>query len=321
MRFLSTCLLSLSLLVSSQAFAEPLRERLVIIGIDGLTFDVIEPLIEQGKLPTFQKLIKTGSRATLMSEKPMRSPALWTTIATGQPRAKHRIFDFVTGSWYWTKAERHKKQRLVTSDMRESPALWNMASDANKKSVVVGWLNTWPAEQIKGSMIAPYVALGQKKQTSIKGKIYLGAKNQTWPTALSREIAPLIRSAESITPEEIAQIVQPLLAAPRRDAVDASSYPVVFLEGVDGGQRVSERLSGAQELAVVIGDGEPKHDPDPRLIRCGQHRGGLGNRWDGLGKKAVHVLRLELNQFAILLNGLLEGQLGVGAVAGDQRGQ
>ena len=123
-------------------------------------------------MPTFAKLIEGGTRSVLMSEKPMRSPALWTTIATGQPRATHRIFDFVTGSWYWPKAERKKKQRLVTSDMRESPALWNMASDAGKESLVVGWLNTWPAEKINGVMVAPYVALGKKKQTSIKGKIY-----------------------------------------------------------------------------------------------------------------------------------------------------
>ena len=112
MRFLSACLLSLSLLASSPATAEPLRDRLVIIGIDGLTFEVVDPLVAQGKLPTFQKLMDSGSRAILMSEKPMRSPALWTTIATGQPRATHRIFDFVTGSWYWPKAERHKSSAL-----------------------------------------------------------------------------------------------------------------------------------------------------------------------------------------------------------------
>ncbi|MEC9466133.1 MAG: alkaline phosphatase family protein [Myxococcota bacterium] len=208
MRFLSACLLSLSLLASSPATAEPLRDRLVIIGIDGLTFEVVDPLVAQGKLPTFQKLMDSGSRAILMSEKPMRSPALWTTIATGQPRATHRIFDFVTGSWYWPKAERHKKQRLVTSDMRASPAIWNMASEASKKSVVVGWLNTWPAEEVNGVMIAPYVALGRKKQTSIKGKIYQDAKRQTWPTRLHREITPLIRSAESVTDAEVAQIVE-----------------------------------------------------------------------------------------------------------------
>ncbi len=208
MRFLSICILSASLIMAAPAAVDTRRDRLVIVGVDGITFDVIDPLIKEGKLPAFAKLIDGGSRAILTSEKPMRSPALWTTIATGQPRQVHRIFDFVTGSWYWPKTERSKNQRLVTSDMRESPAIWNMASEAGQKSLVVGWLNTWPAEEIEGVMVAPYVALGKKKQTSIKGKIYQGAKNQTWPDALRNEIAPLIRSAESITPSEIAQIVE-----------------------------------------------------------------------------------------------------------------
>ena len=47
-------------------------------------------------------------------------------------------------------------------------------------------------------MVAPYVALGQRKQTSIKGKIYNNAKRQTHPEQLG-EIKHLVRSADSIT--------------------------------------------------------------------------------------------------------------------------
>ena len=189
-------------------------ERLVVIGVDGMTFNVIDPLLAQGKLPTFAKLMREGSRLNLISEKPMRSPALWTTVATGHNRSVHRIFDFVTGSWFWPKDERKQKQRLVTSDMRAVPAIWNMTSAAQKKNLVVGWLNTWPAEKVDGVMVAPYVALGQQKQTSIKGKIYENEKNQTYPTKLFPELKNLVRSAESITDEEMARIV----VAPPKDS-------------------------------------------------------------------------------------------------------
>ena len=182
-------------------------ERLLIIGIDGMTFNVIDPLVEEGKLPTFEKLMRTGARLNLLSEKPMRSPALWTTVATGHHRSVHRIFDFVTGSWFWPKKERNRKQRLVTSDMRAAPAIWNMTSEANKKNLVVGWLNTWPAEKVDGVMVAPYVALGQRKQTSIKGKIYNNAQKQTYPGALFEDIKGLVRSADSITKAELERVV------------------------------------------------------------------------------------------------------------------
>lgn len=182
-------------------------ERLVIVGVDGMTFEVIDPLIKEGKLPTFAKLLRGGSRITLLSEKPMRSPALWTTVATGHNRSVHRIFDFVTGSWFWPKNERKQKQRLVTSDMRAAPAIWNMTSDADKKNLVVGWLNTWPAEKVNGAMVAPYVALGKRMQTSIKGKIYENARRQTYPIPLFEELRPLVRSAKSVTQKELERIV------------------------------------------------------------------------------------------------------------------
>jgi predicted AlkP superfamily phosphohydrolase/phosphomutase len=182
-------------------------ERLVIVGVDGMTFNVIDPLLAQGKLPTFAKLLHQGSKLTLMSEKPMRSPALWTTVATGHNRSVHRIFDFVTGSWFWPEEERKQKQRLVTSDMRQAPAIWNMTSKVQKKNLVVGWLNTWPAEKVDGVMVAPYVALGERKQTSIKGKIYEDAKQQTYPEKLFPKLKNLIRSAGSITDAELARIV------------------------------------------------------------------------------------------------------------------
>ena len=182
-------------------------ERMVIVGVDGMSFNVIDPLIAEGKLPSFAKLMREGSRLNLISEKPMRSPALWTTVATGHNRSVHRIFDFVTGSWFWPKKERNIKQRLVTSDMRAAPAIWNMTSKVQKKNLVVGWLNTWPAEKINGVMVAPYVALGQRKQTSIKGKIYEDAKDQTYPAKIFPEIKNLVRSADSITKAELERIV------------------------------------------------------------------------------------------------------------------
>ena len=42
-------------------------ERLLIIGIDGMT-NVIDPLVEEGKLPTFEKLMRKGARLNLISE-------------------------------------------------------------------------------------------------------------------------------------------------------------------------------------------------------------------------------------------------------------
>jgi len=52
--------------------------------------------------------------------------------------------------------------------MRRSKALWQYASSAGLDSITVGWLNTWPAEPVRGAMVAPYVALNAHRQTTIK---------------------------------------------------------------------------------------------------------------------------------------------------------
>lgn len=194
---------------AATASAEPRGKPgpVVLVGIDGMSFDVLEPLIAAGRTPFFAELVRDGAHAVLRSERPMRSPALWTTVATGQPRDVHGVYDFVTGSGYWPPALRNKPRRIVTSDMRKAPALWRFAGDAGRSSLVVGWMNTWPAQSIHGAMVAPYVALGRHEQTSIKGKVYESASRQTAPAALFAELKPLVLSAEQVNRSLIAQHV------------------------------------------------------------------------------------------------------------------
>ncbi len=197
-------LIAILLCLSSVARAEG---PVVVIGLDAATFDIIDPMVARGELPNIARLLKRGSRAVLKSEKPIRSPALWTTIATGEPRHVHGIYDFVTGSKYWPEEQRSKDSRLVTSDMRRSRALWQYASDAGQEVLVVGWLNSWPAEKVNGTMVAPYVALGQHKQTSIKGKIYEDAEAQTYPRELFQTLVPQIVSPQEVDAKLVAELV------------------------------------------------------------------------------------------------------------------
>ena len=179
----------------------------VVVGVDGMTFDLLDPLVRAGRLPHLGGMLARGARAVLLSEEPMRSPALWTTIATGQPRSVHRIYDFVTGSGYWPKELRGSRRQLVTSDMRVSPALWSMLGEQGYRSLVVGWLNTWPAEPIRGVMLAPYVALAQKRQSSIKGRLYRDAKRQSHPAQVFAEILPLVLSPEAVEAARVAKLI------------------------------------------------------------------------------------------------------------------
>ncbi len=70
------------------------RRKTLVLGLDGATFQVIDPLLAQGKLPTLARLQREGVRATLTSTVPPNSAPAWVSFMTGVNPAKHGILDF-----------------------------------------------------------------------------------------------------------------------------------------------------------------------------------------------------------------------------------
>ena len=134
---------SWALLVGLWVWAAPAAGRPVyLIGLDGASWNVMGPLMEQGRLPNLSRLAAMGSSGTLLSSHPMLSPALWTTIATGVPREEHGITDFTVG------------RRRLTSKDRRAPAIWEILSASSRTVCLVGYMKTWPAEPVNGVMVS-----------------------------------------------------------------------------------------------------------------------------------------------------------------------
>ena len=73
----------------------PARQRVLVLGLDGIDPDVVDLLVSEGQLPNFAKLRREGAYGRLQSSRPLLSPIIWTTIATGKPPEEHRIGHFV----------------------------------------------------------------------------------------------------------------------------------------------------------------------------------------------------------------------------------
>src|SRR5688572_3891001 len=97
--------------------------RLIVLGWDSATFDVIDPLVEQGRLPALAGLMVRGSRAQLMSTWPPMTDCAWTSAFTGCNPGTHGIF----GSWY--RAPGAYECRYFSSRDRRAPAVWEMSQD------------------------------------------------------------------------------------------------------------------------------------------------------------------------------------------------
>ncbi|MFB3896686.1 MAG: alkaline phosphatase family protein [bacterium] len=124
------------------------HHKVVIIGLDGATWRVIIPLLNQGKLPNIKYLMDHGTYGICKSitEFPMVSPAIWTSIATGKKQNKHGIEGFVIhlpGGY---------EQVPVTSEFRKVKAIWNILSDYKKTAGTVEWFVTRPPEKVNGFM-------------------------------------------------------------------------------------------------------------------------------------------------------------------------
>src|SRR5262245_58970501 len=134
----------------------PTGDRVVLIGIDGATWDVIRPLMKAGDLPNLRGLVERGWSGVLHSMEPMVSPALWTTIASGHVPAEHGILGFLAPTQDGGEAP-------VTSNLRRVETLWTIATRAGRTVNVIGWFVTWPAEPINGIMVSDRV--GPQKES------------------------------------------------------------------------------------------------------------------------------------------------------------
>ncbi len=126
--------------------------KVLILGVDGVDMLILERLMERGEVPTFERLISEGSSGLLRSLEPILSPLIWTSMATGKTPDKHGILDFLV------KDPSTGKLVPVTSKMRRVRALWNIAGAQDREVAFVGWLATWPAEKVNGTIVSDRVS-------------------------------------------------------------------------------------------------------------------------------------------------------------------
>ena len=150
---LRAALLGMALATACAPAPEPER-RALVIGIDGATQAVLTPLMRAGRVPHMTRLAESGVYGELISARPLHSPRIWNTIATGKTPTRHGILSFTFDS---PKGER----RLYLSRHRKVPAIWNILSEHGLTVSAINWWNTWPPERINGVMVSDHFFPGQ----------------------------------------------------------------------------------------------------------------------------------------------------------------
>jgi len=121
--------------------------KVLVIGMDGATFDLIDPWIEQGRLPALAVCLRKGTRSRLLSTPLSNSAQAWSSFITGKNPGKHGIYDF-----FETLSDSYGV-RFLNASFRKGRSLWRLVNHAGKKVGVMNVPITYPAEEVNGFLI------------------------------------------------------------------------------------------------------------------------------------------------------------------------
>jgi len=125
------------------------RARPVLfVGLDGADWELLDGYMASGVMPNLAALAREGRTGVLATIHPPLSPLVWTTMMTGTSPLEHGILDFTRRNPETGALE------PITSGERLVPAVWNMATDGGKSVAVFGLWATWPAEPVRGLLVA-----------------------------------------------------------------------------------------------------------------------------------------------------------------------
>lgn len=126
------------------------KPKLFVLGLDGATWDLLDPWIEAGDLPNLKALRDQSAWGTMNSVVPYLSPPAWTSAITGVNPGRHGIFDF---------QHRLSQQATIvteTANSRHSPPIWMMLKGRGLKCGVVNVPMTSPPDQLDGFMVSGF---------------------------------------------------------------------------------------------------------------------------------------------------------------------
>lgn len=129
-----------------------MNNKLLVIGIDGGTFDLLGPWMAQGLLPNLQRISEGGISGTLRTVVPPITAPAWTSFYTGKNPGKHGVFDFLL------KKESSYEEIPVNASFCKSKTLWDLLGEGDKKIAVLNVPMTYPPRKVNGVMICGFLS-------------------------------------------------------------------------------------------------------------------------------------------------------------------
>jgi predicted AlkP superfamily phosphohydrolase/phosphomutase len=132
--------------------------KILIIGLDGATWNVLDDFLLEQCMPNLNKLKSDGSSGVLRSTEPPITASSWTTCITGCQPCTHGII-----GWHEYSCS-EDQLRISTSGSCKVPNIWQELSKQSYKvaSINVPW--TYPCKEVNGIIVAGYGCPGPESQ-------------------------------------------------------------------------------------------------------------------------------------------------------------
>jgi predicted AlkP superfamily phosphohydrolase/phosphomutase len=155
---------------------------ILVLGLDGACFEILEPLFAAGRLPNLAAWRAKGVSAPLRSTVPPMSFPAWSTFLTGLAPGRHGLFDFTQ------KAQNAYRLAFANASDRRGAAFYSRVTQAGGRCLVLGVPGTFPPEPVDGLLVAGFdapVSIGTNPRSASDPDVYrrIAERVGPWMTA------------------------------------------------------------------------------------------------------------------------------------------
>jgi len=127
------------------------KPKVAVISIDGVPYTLVKKMMNEGNLPNFAQIIKSGGFAQMRSTIPFVSIVAWSSFMTGKNPGKHGIYGFIE-----RKPDSYEAY-LPNSSNLKTTTIWEYLNKKDKRVVFINVPPTYPPKTVNGVMVSGFL--------------------------------------------------------------------------------------------------------------------------------------------------------------------